>query len=122
MTLAKSVLVASALALAVGGAYAADKEAKTSRSQQTSKSEPGFNNLDKNNDGKLTRAEAAADKSLAAKWKEADRNNDGTLSRSEYLMVKGKQDIGTAADKVKRAVSRDKTEPSSSAGSTSKPK
>lgn len=116
MKFTQSILVASALALAMGGAYAADKQAKTSDP------EPGFNNLDKNNDGKLTRAEAAADKSLAAKWKEADRNNDGTLSRSEYLIVKGKQDIGTAAGKVKSAVSRDKPESGSSAGSTSKSK
>ena len=114
MKLANSILVAAGLALAVGGAYAADKQAKADP-------EPGFNNMDKNNDGKLTRAEAAGDKSLISKWKEADRDNDGSLSRAEYLMVKGKKDIGTAADKVKSAVSSDKPE-SSSAGATSKPK
>jgi hypothetical protein len=114
MKLAKSILVAAGLALAVGGAYAADKQAKADP-------EPGFNNMDKNNDGKLTRAEAAGDKSLISKWKEADRDNDGSLSRAEYLMVKGKKDIGTAADKVKSAVSSDKPG-SSSAGATSKPK
>jgi len=111
---AKPFLVASALALAIGGACAADdKQAKTD-------AEPGFNNLDADNDGKLTRAEAAKDKSLLGKWKEADRNNDGTLSRAEYLLVKGKKDIGTAADKVKSAVSGD--DKPSSAGATSKPK
>lgn len=117
---AKAFLVASALALACGGAYAADKQAKADP-------EPGFNNMDANNDGKLTRSEASKDKSLLGKWKEADRNNDGSLSRAEYLMVKGKKDIGRAADVVKGAVSSDDkassaTGSSSSAGSTSKSK
>jgi hypothetical protein len=37
-------------------------------------------------------------------------------------MVKGKKDIGRAADKVKDAVSSDDKPASSSTGSTSKPK
>jgi Ca2+-binding EF-hand superfamily protein len=115
MKLAKSMLVAAGLALAVGGAYAAgDKQAKAD-------AEPGFNNMDKNKDGKLTRTEAAKDKSLVSKWKEADRDNDGQLSRAEYLMVKGKKDVGTATDKVKSAVGSDKKD-SSAAGGTSKTK
>src|SRR5687767_8343401 len=118
MKVAKSMLVAAGLALAVGGAYAAgDKPAKQAKAD----AEPGFNNMDKNNDGKLTRSEAAKDKSLVSKWKEADRDNDGSLSRAEYLMVKGKKDVGTAADKVKSAVSSDKKD-SSAAGGTSKTK
>jgi hypothetical protein len=116
MKLAKSILVAAGLALAVGGAYAAgDKPAKQAKAD----AEPGFNKMDSNNDGKLTRSEAAKDKSLVAKWKEADRDSDGSLSRAEYLMVKGKKDAGTVADKVKSAVNKDDK---SSAGATSKPK
>jgi hypothetical protein len=125
MRLAKSVFIASALALAVGGAYAADD--KQARAKDP---EPGFNNMDKNNDGQLTRAEAAKDKSLLGKWKEADRNGDGKLSRTEYLIVKGKKDVGTATEKVKEAgrdvkarVSKgDKADSSSNAGATSQPK
>ncbi len=117
MRLVKPLLVASALALAFGGAYAADKDKQAKPSE-----EPGFNALDANNDGKITKAEAAKDKKLAAKWKEADRNNDGTVSRAEYLMVKGKQDIGTAKEKVQGALSRDDKSSSSSAGATSKSK
>jgi hypothetical protein len=116
MHIVKPFLIASALALAFGGAYAADKP-----KQAKSDPEPGFNNMDRNNDGKLSRTEAAKDKSLLAKWKEADRNNDGSLSRAEYLLVKGKKDVGTVADKVKGAVSSD-DKSSSSAGSTSKSK
>jgi Ca2+-binding EF-hand superfamily protein len=120
MRFAKLVFVASAMALAVSGAYAADKQAKAKDA------EPGFNNLDKNHDGYVSRTEAAADKDLAKKFKEADTNNDGKLSRAEYLKVKGKEDVSRATEKVKEAgrdvknkVSRDKSEPSSSAGATS---
>lgn len=113
MKLLKPLIAASALALAFG-AYAADDKDR----QAAADPEPGFNNLDANNDGKLTRAEAAKDKSLAANFKEADRDNDGTLSRAEYLRVKGKKDIGRAADWVKDAVSDDKPA-SAGSGSTS---
>ena len=124
MRLAKAVFLASAMALAVSGAYAADdKQAKPKDA------EPGFNALDKNNDGYVTRAEAARDKDLVKKFKEADGNNDGKLSRAEYLMVKGKKDVGTAADKIKETgrdvknrVSKGGSDSSSSAGATSSPK
>jgi len=125
MRLAKAALLTSALALAVSGAYAADD--KQARAKDA---EPGFNVLDKDNDGYVSRAEAARDKDLMKKFKEADGNNDGKLSRTEYLMVKGKKDVGTATEKIKEAgrdvknkVSKDdKTDSSSSAGATSKPK
>lgn len=114
MKFAKPFFAASALALAFGAAYAADdKQAKAD-------AEPGFNTMDANDDGKLTRAEAAKDTSLLGKWKDADRDNDGTLSRTEYLIVKGKKDIGTVAEKVQDAVSSD--DKSSSAGATGKSK
>lgn len=107
MKLVMPLLVASAVALAFGGAYAADKD-----KQAKADAEPGFNNLDTNDDGKLTKAEAAKDKGLTAKWSEADRDKDGTVSRTEYLMVKGKQDM----DKVGNFFSKDDK---ASAGSTS---
>lgn len=91
MRLAKSVLVASALALAVGGAYAAKDDDKAHK---------GFNDMDKDADGMLTRAEAKGNKDLLAKWKEADKNNDGKLSRVEYLTVMAKKDSGTVKEKV----------------------
>lgn len=123
MRLAKAVFLASAMALAASGAYAADKEAKVKDP------EPGFNNLDKDNDGYVSRTEAAADKDLMQKFKEADGNNDGKLSRTEYLMVKGKKDLSTATEKIKEAgrdvknkVSGDKPESSPSTGGTGTPK
>ena len=104
-----AITLAAALALAAGGAFGADKGKK--------ENDPGFNALDKNNDGYLSRAEAAANPDLAKKWKQADRNNDGKLSRSEYLIVMGKKDLNTAKNKVSNAVSKNK-EPSSATGST----
>ena len=91
MKLAKSVLVASALALAVGAAYAAKDDDKDHK---------GFNDMDKNADGTLTRAEAKGNKDLLGKWKEADRNNDGKLSRAEYLTTMAKKDANTVKEKV----------------------
>jgi hypothetical protein len=124
MKLAKAMFLASAMALAVGGAYADEKQARAKDP------EPGFNALDKDNDGYITRAEAARDKDLMSKFDEADGNKDGKLSRAEYLMVKGKKDLGTAKEKITEAardvkdkVTRDdKADTGSSAGTTSQPK
>ena len=106
------ILLASALALAFG-AYAADDKSRQAKADD----EPGFNNLDTNDDGKLSKAEAAKDSKLMANWDQADRNKDGSVTRAEYLMVKGKQDIGSLTDRVKSATSDDKG--SSSAGASS---
>jgi Ca2+-binding EF-hand superfamily protein len=90
MRIAKSLLIgASALALAAGYAFA-DKPAN----------DPGFNVLDKNNDGYLTRTEAAKNPFLAKNFKQADKDGDGKLSRTEYLAAMTKKDLHTAKDKV----------------------
>jgi Ca2+-binding EF-hand superfamily protein len=122
MKLAKSVLLASAMALACGGAFAADDKA----------ARKGFNDMDKNADGKLTRAEAKGNKDLLAKWKEADSNNDGVVSRVEYLKVMAVKDANTVKEKVTGAPAAVKKEtaeakrraPDASTGATteSKPK
>jgi Ca2+-binding EF-hand superfamily protein len=89
MNIAKSVLAAAAMAFACGAFAADDKAARK-----------GFNDMDKNADGKLSRAEAAGNKDLLAKWKEADTNNDGVLSRVEYLKVMAVKDVNTVKRKV----------------------
>lgn len=89
MNFAKSIFAAAAMALACGSAFAADD-----------KDSKGFNDMDKNADGRLTRAEAAGKKDLLARWKEADGNNDGVLSRVEYLKVMAVADFNTVKDKV----------------------
>ena len=103
MRLAQSsfFLVAAALALAVGAGYAEDKVGKDAN-------DPGFNVLDKNKDGYISRTEAAGNPELAKKFKQADKNGDGKLSRTEYLAVMTKQDAKTAKKKVENAVDRNK--------------
>jgi Ca2+-binding EF-hand superfamily protein len=98
MRLAQSLffLVAAALALAVGTAKAEDQIGKD-------KNDPGFNALDKNNDGYLSRVEAAGNPTLAKNFKQADKNGDGKLSRTEYLAAVSKQDAKTAKRKVENA-------------------
>ena len=64
------------------------------------KSDPGFNKLDANNDGYLSRTEASKNPYLVKRFKEADKNGDGKLSRTEYLAVMTKKDLRTAKQKV----------------------
>ena len=119
MNLARSLLIGAAFALAAGCADdkpksgAADKnnERKTSSAEHrapsvakprgTAANKPrpqnaGFNGLDKNSDGYLTRVEARGNPQLASKFKAADRNNDGKLNRVEYRAVVTKNDVKTA--------------------------
>jgi len=74
------MMTMAALALASGAAYSADKKT-------------GFDALDKDNDGYLTRAEAAGDKRLLRGFDVADKDNDGKLSRTEYLAATAKRKV-----------------------------
>lgn len=86
----KALLVgASAFALAMGSAYA-----------ERPKNDPGFNKLDKNNDGYLSRVEASRNPTLAKNFKQADKNGDGKLSRTEYLETMTAKDLHNAKEKV----------------------
>jgi Ca2+-binding EF-hand superfamily protein len=85
----KTILLASALALAAGSAFA-----------EKANTDPGFNALDRNNDGWLTRAEARKNPYLSKNFKAADTDGDGKLSRTEYLKVMTKKDLGSLKDKV----------------------
>jgi len=117
MIFAKTVLAAAAMALACGAAFAADNDNKAHK---------GFNDMDKNADGKLTRAEAKGNKELLSRWKEADSNNDGVLTRTEYLKLMAKIDAHTVKEKVSKAPEAVKKEtaeakrraPEASSGST----
>jgi Ca2+-binding EF-hand superfamily protein len=100
MRLARTLMTA-AVALALGAAAAIAADDKKA-------SDPGFNALDKNNDGSLTRAEARGNPDLSGKFKQAVRNNDGKLSRAEYLAAMTKKDLKTAKQKVGNAIERNK--------------
>jgi len=96
MKFAKTLLIGvSSLALGTGAALAADTAKKDN--------DPGFNKLDTNNDGYLSRSEAAKNPYLAKRFKEADGNNDGKLSRMEYLKIMAKIDTHNTANKVSRS-------------------
>ena len=112
MKFAKTLLIGvSSLALGTGAALAADKA-------KEAKNDPGFNKLDKNNDGYLSRSEAAKNPYLAKHFKEADKNGDGKLSRTEYLAVMTKKDLKGVKDKV--AGNKDKDRNAASGSSKSK--
>jgi hypothetical protein len=124
MKLARSLLIGAAFALAAGctndkpksgGAAAKNNDGKISsvehrpqsaaKPTRTAANKPtakkaGFNGLDKNSDGYLTRTEARGNSHLARNFKVADRNNDGKLSRAEYLAVMTKNDVKTAKKKA----------------------
>ena len=103
MQLAKLVLVGvSAFALGTGATLAADKADKA-------KSDPGFNKLDANNDGYLSRTEAAKNPFLVKNFKQADKNGDGKLSRTEYLTVMTKKDLKSAKEKVAGSKDKDRS-------------
>ena len=82
-----SLVPAAALGLVLGGvAQAADV--------------PGFNQMDKNNDGQLTRSEAQGNPKLADQFNQVDDDNDGSLSRGEYLAIMGRQDLYTLRENL----------------------
>ena len=110
MKFARTLLIAgSATLLALGSAFAAEKG-----DSKAGSSDPGFNNLDRNHDGKLSRSEAARNPYLAKRFKETDHNGDGSLSRFEYLRTMTAKDMGT----IKEKVSGGKKDSSASAGAT----
>ena len=109
-----SLLAAAALAaLAMGPAYAAGNASQDR--------DPGFNALDKNNDGYLSKAEAARNPELAKEFAATDGNHDGKLSRVEYLEAMAKKDLGSVKDKVGGLFNKKDSKQSSSSGSSAKP-
>ena len=89
MKIVKPLLIASAIALAAGPAFA-----------EKAKNDPGFNKLDRNNDGYLSRTEAMKNPYLRKNFKAADKDHDGKLSRAEYLTIMTKKDLATAKNKI----------------------
>lgn len=124
----KALVAAIAVAFA-GAAVAADKpmdgrnnDGKLTKKEAANASrsdESGFAKMDKNKDGYISKVESAGNKELSGNFAKWDMNNDGKLNRAEYLAAMAKADASAAVDKV---TNRD-DKPSSSAGdSSSKPK
>ena len=100
------LIPAASLALAVGSVQAADKDA------------PGFNDLDKNDDGSLSRTEAAGNAKLAARFKEVDGDGDGKLSRAEYLKTMAAKDFRSLREKAADLIEPDKAKDASAGSGT----
>lgn len=81
-------LLPAAIALAVAGPLHAASDV------------PGFNEMDKNSDGQLTRSEAQGNPKLVDQFGQVDEDNDGTLSRAEYLAIMGRQDLHTLRENL----------------------
>lgn len=75
----RTVLIAAAIGLGVGAV-----SARTLTAKDRFAIEAAFAKVDVNNDGWLTRDEAAALPDLAAKFDALDRNRDGLLSLDEF--------------------------------------
>jgi Ca2+-binding EF-hand superfamily protein len=106
----KLAIMGAALALAVGTAYA-EKGAIEKQQEKGGalNNDTSFRVLDKNNDGYLSKAEAAGNADLAKRFAEADTNKDGKLSRMEYLKVMAKIDTHNTAEKVSKSTDSDKS-------------
>ena|SRR3984893_16135583 len=122
---------AAVLALAAGSAWAADTSAngkdRTNISKAMRSADSTFAELDKNKDGYISKAEAAADPALARDFDKFDLNYDGKLNRAEYLAGRAKEDTSLVANKIIgkdiKIIGKDMAkEPASSTGSSSSPR
>ncbi len=96
-------LAAATAALAFGSAHAADKADK----QSAESDPPGFNEMDKNNDGFLSKAEGNANPTVKENFAEMDADGDGKLSRGEYLKKMAAQDFRKLREKAAEVIEPD---------------
>jgi Ca2+-binding EF-hand superfamily protein len=85
------VAASAAISLCFSSAWAADS---------AKDKDPGFNALDKDKDGYVSRTEAQANPQLVKQFATADSDHDGKLSRTEYLKVMAKEDFNSVKEKV----------------------
>lgn len=121
MNLKPAVLLsAAALALSFGTAQAAGAAAHDKGGNPVFSDAPGFNDLDKNHDGSLSRPEAAGNAKLAARFEQVDSNGDGKLSRAEYLKTMAKTDFNSLREKAADWIAPD--HPSSTGSGAASPR
>ena len=70
--------------LAQGGAGSTGSQSSSAPGTGPSKAPTDMTQLDKNNDGYVSRDEATSEQSLSSRFSELDTDNDGRLSRSEW--------------------------------------
>jgi Ca2+-binding EF-hand superfamily protein len=74
--------------LPCAGALAQTPDPATPRSSQQGAS---FESLDTNSDGKISKAEAAANENVSAQFSKYDQNGDGFIERAEVNSANGSQ-------------------------------
>jgi hypothetical protein len=84
--------VSAAVMLATGTAQAA--------SEPKAQDLPGFKQMDKNDDGELTRAEAGGNPELLARFGEVDGDRNGAVSRYEYWTALAKEEFRSLRERV----------------------
>jgi len=88
---ASRLLIPASLLLPVAGAFAQSasppdqsaQPAESAPSSQPAQQGTSFESLDTNRDGKISKAEAAANSNVAAQFDKYDKNGDGYIERSE---------------------------------------
>ena len=76
------------------GTFAQSPDPATQPSQQPAQQQPAqqgttFESLDANSDGKISKAEAAANENVSAQFSKYDQNGDGFIERSEVNSANG---------------------------------
>jgi hypothetical protein len=86
------LLIAGSLAalLPLAGAFAQTPDART-QPAQPSQQGATFESLDANSDGKISKAEAAANENVNAQFSKYDQNGDGFIERSEVNSANNSQ-------------------------------
>jgi hypothetical protein len=86
------LLLAGSIAalLPLAGAFAQTPDAATQPSQPSQQGTT-FESLDANSDGKISKAEAAANENVSAQFSKYDQNGDGFIERSEVNSANGSQ-------------------------------
>lgn len=93
--------------------------AATAWAQKSPTGNAGFDGLDKNRDGYLSKEELAGDKEMAKRFAKFDRNKDGRWTQDDYIKAHKDNDARIAADsaittKVKTKFLTEKGIPSTS--------
>ena len=84
--------IAALLPLAGAFAQTPDPATPPSQSSQPAQQQGAtFESLDANSDGKISKAEAAANASVSAQFSKYDQNGDGFIERSEVNSANGSQ-------------------------------
>jgi Ca2+-binding EF-hand superfamily protein len=78
-----AVLAAAAIVCSTG-VMAQNKTSKSTQSSSSSSKTMSMKQLDKNNDGYISRSEADANQTLSNEFAQLDTNKDGRLSAAEF--------------------------------------